>query len=229
MTPDDRMESRGEKGWSARDNVLFELGMFLGKLGRERTFIFVQETGEKGKDVKIPADLAGITIPRFSFHDDHDLIASVNAATTEMRGRIRTLGRRHGRMKLAESWGFVGKGPSAYMRLGVLPLHQNKKSLSGKKLVLLARRHNPDISLEDDTAVVIGDPRRPSDLVAGDLVLRVSCRALGRRIKAGEVLETHLVLVPDSLDVKRCKTILQLIDQGGELLESKGKTWPRIA
>jgi predicted nucleotide-binding protein len=29
MTPDDKVESRGEKQSSARDNVLFEMGLFL--------------------------------------------------------------------------------------------------------------------------------------------------------------------------------------------------------
>jgi predicted nucleotide-binding protein len=39
LTEDDILISRGNQRQTARDNVLFELGLFLGKIGRDRTFI----------------------------------------------------------------------------------------------------------------------------------------------------------------------------------------------
>ena len=66
MTPDDELVSRGVRGKSARDNVILELGMFLGKLGPERAFAVVEE-GKKPEDkIKAISDLFGISIPRFA-------------------------------------------------------------------------------------------------------------------------------------------------------------------
>lgn len=56
ISQDDIVKSRGIKHHGPRDNVLFELGLFLGGLGRERTF-FVKP---RHKDIKIPTDLLGV-------------------------------------------------------------------------------------------------------------------------------------------------------------------------
>src|SRR5262245_3386199 len=39
LTGDDLVVSRGENTPSPRDNVLIELGMFIGAIGRKRTFV----------------------------------------------------------------------------------------------------------------------------------------------------------------------------------------------
>ena len=55
--PDDLVVSRGEPSEAPRDNVIFELGLFMGALTRKRTFMLVP----RGVDLKIPTDLLGLT------------------------------------------------------------------------------------------------------------------------------------------------------------------------
>ena len=56
LTADDVTISRSKKKASPRDNLVFELGLFIGAIGRERVFILKPHR----LDIKIPSDLFGI-------------------------------------------------------------------------------------------------------------------------------------------------------------------------
>ena len=60
FTQDDLTKSHGEEKPSPRDNLVFELGLFLGALGRERTILLI-ESG----NIKIPSDLYGVMPKKF--------------------------------------------------------------------------------------------------------------------------------------------------------------------
>lgn len=76
-TGDDQVISRGKQYDVPRDNIVFELGLFMGALSRNRTFLLVP----RGKDVKIPTDLLGITTLRFDPDEtDADKAAQPTAA-----------------------------------------------------------------------------------------------------------------------------------------------------
>lgn len=54
---DDQVTSRGNEHDAPRDNVILELGLFIGALTRRRTFMLLP----RGHNVKIPTDLLGLT------------------------------------------------------------------------------------------------------------------------------------------------------------------------
>jgi predicted nucleotide-binding protein len=63
FTADDRVITRGgEEYWQPRPNVIFETGWFVGRLGKERVLILLQE------GVKIYSDFDGVN--RIQFRDD---------------------------------------------------------------------------------------------------------------------------------------------------------------
>jgi predicted nucleotide-binding protein len=58
FTPDDKLNIRRANKLTPRDNVVFECGFFMGRLGRERTFVLVP----RGlKNFRILTDLLGLT------------------------------------------------------------------------------------------------------------------------------------------------------------------------
>lgn len=90
LSADDLLASRGETSASPRDNVLFELGLFIGKLGRGRTFLVFDRTNPP----KLPTDLNGVTAATFQPHASGNLQAAIGAACTKIEQHIKRLGLR---------------------------------------------------------------------------------------------------------------------------------------
>jgi CAP12/Pycsar effector protein, TIR domain len=59
---DDLIRIRGTEMPTARDNVVFELGLFIGRLGRDRTFILMPRSSA---DFHLPTDLLGVSTATF--------------------------------------------------------------------------------------------------------------------------------------------------------------------
>lgn len=90
LTPDDMVSSRGQDHSAPRDNVLLELGMFLGSIGLKRTYYVFDRTA----GLRFPSDLAGATAAGYQPHSDNNLQAALGAATTQIQDAIKSLGRR---------------------------------------------------------------------------------------------------------------------------------------
>lgn len=90
LTPDDLVDSRKKMHAAPRDNVLFELGLFVGSIGRKRTFI----VHDRSESLKLPSDLAGVTPTTYQLHASGNLRASLGAASTEMLTAIKSQGLR---------------------------------------------------------------------------------------------------------------------------------------
>jgi hypothetical protein len=85
VTADDLVVKRGRDYLTARDNIIFELGLFMGRLGPQRTFFLCSE------DITLPSDLAGVTKIKFSKREDGNLISAVSPSCTLVRNAIRQL------------------------------------------------------------------------------------------------------------------------------------------
>lgn len=83
FTPDDQLVHRGESKPVARDNVIFELGLFAGKLGRRRAFV----VKPRGSAVSLPSDLAGITTAGYD-SEASNLSAAIEPACEKIREAV---------------------------------------------------------------------------------------------------------------------------------------------
>lgn len=86
FTPDDELVSRGKIKPIARDNVVFELGLFIGKLSRFRAFIIKPS----GSLITLPTDLNGITTATYDT-TKHNLRAALGPACHAIRDAIRRI------------------------------------------------------------------------------------------------------------------------------------------
>jgi predicted nucleotide-binding protein len=86
--PDDMLKSRGIESKVARDNVIFELGLFMGRLGRRRSILFQP----LGQELRLPSDLQGLTAVSYKTGNPKELTALLGPACTEIRKLVQELG-----------------------------------------------------------------------------------------------------------------------------------------
>jgi hypothetical protein len=85
FTPDDVTTIRNVATQVVRDNVLFELGLFIGSLGKERCYV----VRPRGIDMHLPSDLIGVTTADYATdRPDGDLASALNAACKLIKDEI---------------------------------------------------------------------------------------------------------------------------------------------
>ena len=90
LSPDDQVTSRNRTSEAPRDNLVFELGMFMGALGRSRTFLIRPD----GTAIKLPTDLAALTALRYQSDAQVTNSADVSSICEQLRSTIMELGPR---------------------------------------------------------------------------------------------------------------------------------------
>lgn len=84
FAPDDILKIRKKEKDSVRDNVIFELGLFIGRLGRDHSFIIAPL---KAGDLHLPSDLIGMEPAKYD--ESHpNKTASLGPACTQIKRAI---------------------------------------------------------------------------------------------------------------------------------------------
>ncbi len=92
LTPDDNIQSRGQNSPSPRDNLIFELGLLIGYIGRSRVFPLIPEK----PIIKLPSDTIGTNPLLYHYSDKYTKIEeyqqAVSVACNIIRDKVENLG-----------------------------------------------------------------------------------------------------------------------------------------
>jgi len=89
FSPDDIVIIRNDKKIAVRDNVVFELGLFIGALGKDRCYILKP----RGIHLHLPTDLLGLTLADYEPNrSDGDLASAANHACVLIKQQMEKLG-----------------------------------------------------------------------------------------------------------------------------------------
>jgi len=147
LTPDDLVSQ--QRGWatSPRENVIFELGLFMGRLGRSRTFVVMED-----EDSRLPSDLAGVTVFRFRRPDSGNLQAALYPVSFHIRELIRTTVRqeRSGRSQTAVEQNSCFISYSAQDKVFAKQIHNDLQDIG-----IRCWLDSKDLKIGDDIALQI--------------------------------------------------------------------------
>lgn len=81
-TTDDEVKYRGDSVMQPRDNVLFELGLFIGRLGLSKCAFVID------KELKVLSDISGISLARFKKNDTPSFVTAISRVSDLFRNQI---------------------------------------------------------------------------------------------------------------------------------------------
>ncbi len=90
FSPDDELIIRNKEEKAIRDNVILELGLFMGALGPKNCFIIMPKSTEA---IHLPTDLTGMTLLKFNSNRSDD---NIKAALGPVISQIRNILKKYG-------------------------------------------------------------------------------------------------------------------------------------
>ena len=244
LTPDDKIEIRGTDYMTARDNVLFELGLFLATMGADRAIAVLetytepapraedtegtppeeraQPSGSKGPRkpklvTKSPSDLEGLTIPRFKGRTRDELAASIAEKAAQIAAQIQRKGRRRRPFILREGYGTDDKPSGFFFELSAEAINRRAARLAGYKLAVVARLAPEDTMTHFDTDpnIAKGQAWPMPQHMSRNTKLWVRDPQLFAQFTPGMLIQGALVLMPPSLSgLQNLTTFQDMLDAG---------------
>lgn len=207
----------------ARDNILFEIGLFLGAIGQERVFLAMRQTD---CDMRIPSDLLGVTMPRFDFDESHreQSLASINATALGFKTAIARKGYLEFDIHLADGWGRERDPDRFEVALSGTRLREQKHLIRDRQLAIAVRLKDKYTNFEDDEGVVFSAAKSLPDTLE-DMFFKVEVSIFEHSPVAGkDRFQARVLLVPNGLNLEQFKSLREAKASGCRVAESVGSS-----
>jgi hypothetical protein len=213
LTPDDQLVHRGTDYRAPRDNVVFEMGLFIAAIGPERVFGVAQESSSRA--MKIPSDLAGVNMPRFQYapRRRQTSLSSIKGQIDGFVKSIQDRGFREFSLPLAQSWGYNKDERRFEVILGSGHLTEHRLVIGTMHVAIGARLKDPVVNFEDDDKVVYS-PARALPQGATDMAFHIPGQDFHRAPKTGDRLQFRVVLLPAAVKIRQFSTLKDAIRNG---------------
>lgn len=122
FSPDDNTTIRGKAQKTVRDNVILELGMFIGRLGKERSFIIQPK---QAAAMRLPTDLLGVVTGRY----DASRLDNPKAALGSVCAEIADIIQQQFKSQSTELYGLVENSLETVCRAMSVPTTPEQASL----------------------------------------------------------------------------------------------------
>jgi len=195
LAPDDKTTSHSKTFFSARDNALFEFGLFLGALGDERAWaIAVTRSGRRAKPA---SDLLGITIPGIAYDDDNELGSIVQGIAVQFCEEMRKRGPRN--FNLVGSWDFTKAEAEFSVMLDPGRMQRHADRIRERELLLVYRKEDLTLFRDNDIGIVMSQPRKVDVAKETNVEIRAAPSKgteSGLEIKVDDKFHGYLFILP---------------------------------
>ena len=89
LSPDDVLTLRGETSKVPRDNVIFEMGLFIGALGRKCIFLITPNK----RDSQLPSDMGGVNVDTWRTDDEDNIESAIRSTASTFRSMMEKMWR----------------------------------------------------------------------------------------------------------------------------------------
>lgn len=224
ITPDDVTTSRNKTSPCPRDNLNFEMGLFMARLGRK--FCIVVRPKEIA--IKLPSDICGLCCVMYNHKKFVEKTDDLRPQINQIRKYIEDNGYRSRRQEFLQSWGY---GAKQRLFAGSVAAAKLEPYANGQYGLLMGcfggeAKDRAFVTERFSLSEIWPIPRARD--IPSEINLVVDCSSFSDQLKVGDSVIGILFLVRGSFSLEKITNMKAIVDRGGMILDGKGNAVQKV-